>query len=248
MGLSSPVTSSTATLGLNLQSDNDLFSTFMSSPAPPITYASKTVQSTIPTAALKGNENITSCSNFADNLSKQEAEFFNQSIPNEQEKAKLTKDNILALYGTTPNNSYNKPTVGTGYNNFHTTNTTAPQIMNNQFVQMQHQNFAAASGLIAPHQMQFMPHNPNNMTGTSAVQANNMNIFSLGSNPNLPVSQTPHSQFNYTNQQQPSFGPQIGSFVNFQHQNQTQPPPLSSNNIANIDKKIENMNLGNVWQ
>lgn len=77
-------------------------------------------------------------------MAKEEQDFFNQA-PNDAEKARMTKDSILALYGTAPTST---PSIGQ-FNGFNQFGTAAPNAMpmqhgfGNQFGQ--NQNFIAAS-------------------------------------------------------------------------------------------------------
>lgn len=207
LGLSSPVTSTAAPIDSSFETanDNDIFSNFLSSPVAPAVSVPSNGSSTVTplTTEMGKNESDT---NTIDNLSKQEAEFFNQSVPSEKEKAKLTKDSILALYGKGPTNSFNNaPNMGIGYNNFNF-NTQPPTntnqlMMNNQFLQQGQPNYTMQPGMQAPQQqhMQFMSQN-HGMIGTNQMHPN-MSMFNLGQNPNQIMGQIPqqrdHHQRNF---------------------------------------------------
>lgn len=108
LSLSSPTTinSSNDISGIKGTLDNDIFSNFLS--ATTITDDIKKTDhenvlnlnnSTVTSGGNGGNG--LNLGNGENSLAKQESDFFNQSIPNEKEKAKLTKDSIMALYGNT---------------------------------------------------------------------------------------------------------------------------------------------------
>lgn len=118
LGLGSPVSSS-ATSSSSPSSTNgtkseaaevvgDIFSSFFSAPTKPVTAATTVTHST---AALGNPANVS--------LAKQEEDFFNQVAPTEQEKGKMTRDSIMALYAktTTPSTNVGQFNgVGAGFN------------------------------------------------------------------------------------------------------------------------------------
>ncbi len=99
LGLSSPVSnaptqpSNSTTIDLS----TDAFSNFLS--APPAAAPA----SVVPPSSNNSNNDLTS-----NTLAKEEQDFFNQA-PNDAEKARMTKDSILALYGTAPTST---PSIG----------------------------------------------------------------------------------------------------------------------------------------
>ncbi|GAB0095469.1 stromal membrane-associated protein 1 [Sergentomyia squamirostris] len=87
LGLSSPTAPNGPTTKASADLTGDAFNSFLSAPA--------AVEETTP-QVVKTTENA---------LDKEEADFFNQ-VPNEKEKAKMTKDSIMALYAAAPTTNF----------------------------------------------------------------------------------------------------------------------------------------------
>lgn len=100
LGLSSPTAACTATVDnkKTAAEHNDVFSCFLS--APISSNANEKNGSIASNATPSATPNPTNPTSIT-SLAQEEQDFFNQ-IPTEKEKAKLTKDSILALYGQGP--------------------------------------------------------------------------------------------------------------------------------------------------
>lgn len=100
LGLSSPTAASTAIVDNNKSTTehNDVFSCFLSAP---ISSNANEKNGSIATNATPSATTNPTKLNSETSLAQEEQDFFNQ-IPTEKEKAKLTKDSILALYGQAP--------------------------------------------------------------------------------------------------------------------------------------------------
>ncbi|XP_055629318.1 stromal membrane-associated protein 2 [Toxorhynchites rutilus septentrionalis] len=184
-------------------------------------------------------------------LAKEEADFFNQAPGKTNEgQGKLTKDKILALYGSAPvpvaNNSFNANIGGFGsFNSYQppmypptASATTAAYQMNNG------QSAAGAFGAFQafPANGQFM--------GPVAASANSQAPALLYNNGAFQTPPQPQNAFGaiqfpnlLPNQQQQQFvagATTITSFANFPPQPQTQPEKLSN--------QFGNMNIRDVWQ
>lgn len=96
LGLCSPVSTSAQSSTTNgtkseaAEVVGDLFSNFLSGPSKSVSSAPTVNHS----PALSNPANVS--------LAKQEEDFFNQVAPTEQEKGKMTRDSIMALYAKTP--------------------------------------------------------------------------------------------------------------------------------------------------
>lgn len=133
LGLSSPTSNgpSQPSNATTIDLSTDAFSNFLSAPV--------TNASVVP-ATNNSNNDLTSTT-----LAKEEQDFFNQA-PNDAEKARMTKDSILALYGTAPTSTSSIGQFNGGFNQFGTAapNTTMPMHgFASQFGQ--NHNFIAAS-------------------------------------------------------------------------------------------------------
>ncbi|XP_058840234.1 stromal membrane-associated protein 1 [Topomyia yanbarensis] len=191
------------------------------------------------------------------NLAKEEADFFNQA-PNKacEMQGKLTKDKILALYGSAPtamvNNNFNSNLGGFGSFNSYQPNTFPPAAgASAQPYQMNNGQTtvpaAAAGGFGA---FQAFPTNGQFMA-PAATTANSTNplLYSNGTFPPATITQTQPAfgaiQFPNPLQQPVSgfvgmAGTAPATFASFPPQTQTQPDKLSN--------QFGNMNLRDVWQ
>lgn len=174
-------------------------------------------------------------------LAQQEQDFFNQ-IPNEKEKAKMTKDSILALYGAAPT-----------MNRLPTTNQYVPAHgMNMQ----QPSAFGGIPNTGINNLQQF-----GMMQGQTQVNPSQQSPFNIMVNPAMQQLAQPPNQntARLLNPQQMRFGdlslanPSIQSFTqpmntnqNLLFNNTTSAAP--SNAASTVNQQFDNLNMGNVWQ
>lgn len=206
LGLSSPTSAapSPPTNSSTIDLSTDAFSNFLSAPA----------TNAAPPSSNNSNNDLTS-----NTLAKEEQDFFNQA-PNDAEKARMTKDSILALYATAPTTT---PSIGqfngSVFNQFGSA--APPNAMpmqhgfGNQFGQ-NHNFIAAASGPMM-----------------------NMNVGGFG-----PQQQMAPQQQGFVAQGFASFPPQAAAFGAPPFGQ----PPSQPSNANNISQQFGNLNLGNVWQ
>ncbi|CAD7088337.1 unnamed protein product [Hermetia illucens] len=178
LGLTSPTNPSGPSSSVSNDLHADGFSGFLSAPV------AGAQSSTINGATEKASENKENA------LDKEEADFFNQtSINSGSDKTKMTKDSILALYGTAPTSTIgqfnNNPLVG----------------FNNTF---SHQQPAGAAGQYMPQQQAFpaivpggAPPPVSQAQFGHAGLATNLNLNLAGMPPGLlgPPQPHPHTQF-----------------------------------------------------
>lgn len=172
-------------------------------------------------------------------LAQQEQDFFNQ-VPSDKDKAKMTKDSILALYGAaptinrmpqqSPNNHFMAPGMPTQLNNdfanlstqFQQQSPFPGQLTNNA------NNFAQFGMMQQGQQtMNFQQPMNNTIQGIGGNQG-------IGGFPNL-VQQTNQSSFI-----QPNANVNL-AFSTIQTQK-------SNANVTSANQQFGNLNLGNVWQ
>lgn len=207
----------------------------------------------------------TTSNNGGSSLAKEEADFFNQSVPSEAEKAKLTKDSIMALYGAKSSQPMtNASMLGGPY----------PQ---NQFPQQNFGNFGLTVGnhpAHPPQQFNFNPQAHSQGFGNGAmippVQAGvfpgfqpSLNAFPTASTPGLMhPAVNPAMLINNKNGgfpvqvQSMQFPPQFA--VNRQTGGQFLPPSGPTPSVvptvastappASLNQQFGGLNLGNVWQ
>lgn len=254
LGLCSPTSSNGPNNGKQQQDDlsgGDVFSNFLSAPpAPTNISSSNTATGTSVTDALAN-------AIPADSLAKQEQDFFNQVLPNEKEKAKMTKDSILALYGTAPTTPSIGQFNGGGFNNFN----------NSGFAtQQQQQSFNAIPPTSVQQQQQFSNVHLLSQLGASPMSAthppSNQNFmqssapfgsFGFGGGPPPPPQQQQvHQQQSFAQFPPMAVGGGGGGGVNFSVAAQPQPfgmqPGGASATATNMNQQFGNLNLGNVWQ
>lgn len=218
---------------------NDVFTCFLSGPPPPSSTTTsnagietKTNANSIPKPKL--NENPIQSS-----LAQEEQDFFNQ-IPTEKEKAKMTKDSIMALYANPPTiNQFNanfNTTTGAGTNQFVSTMTSMPITgFGNGPIQF-------STGHPTQYAMQPNSFNQMSVQQQSAQQQHT----SIGAFASFPQQQ----------QQPQTIGGAFTAMQPFaQHQSNpsTSLPPTTSNNLnginnTNLNQPFGNLSLGNVWQ
>lgn len=218
---------------------NDNFANFLSaSPAqvPTSTPADNAVSQSKTdsnSSSKSGLDNFTS-------LDKEEADFFNQTSADKEKSAKMTKDSILALYGSAPINPINN--FNQGFNGV-----TAPPPTS---------NFIAPSGpnggmytQLPPTQQQY-PTMMNNqfVTNTQGQVPQMMPQFGMAPVPNqwapvnlgqVSTTQMHTQMFNY---QQPNSLPN-----NVMHPVVGAPPPTMATSDS-IAKQFGSLNLNNFWQ
>lgn len=214
---------------------NDVFSYFLSGPIN--TNASqatseKNGKSSSPSVVPASVNNHVK-SNHNTSLAQEEQDFFNQ-IPTEKEKAKLTKDSILALYGTAP-------TIGQ-FNQ--TTN-------NHQFVSQMMQplnNTSASAG--------YMGSGNNAIAAGAQYQSSYGMPSQSGVGFQMPLQQQQQSSHQPTQAggftsftHQPVGFPTAAMQQFAQHPNPNLSlPPTTANSANTINQQFGNLNLGNVWQ
>lgn len=217
LGLSTPINGPPIdTKPASADNSNDIFGSFMSESG-----TNGKNPSTVPSSM---NTNVTK---VEPTLAQQEHDFFNQ-IPNEKEKAKLTKDSILALYGTAPS----LPT-------------------NNQFMQgmppLNVDNGSLFGGVQMSYQSQQpafgMPANPTSATGMNNFaqfgmmqQAPQMNF-----QPTPTINSMPNQTLGFSNVQ-------LNPSLQLNQANQTKTNTFPTTNVNNVNKQFGNLNVGNVWQ
>lgn len=233
-----------ATDAKGADNSNDIFGYFMSGSTTngnnPVTAAAAapnttaTVPSTASNNATKPPAEST--------LAQQEHDFFNQ-VPNEKEKAKMTKDSILALYGQAPT----MPTA-------------------NQFMPgMQPMPTVDANGSLfgMPMQYQQQPHQSPafGMQGAAVaggVTAPGVNNFAQFGMMGAPAGAQPTPQMNFQAIPNQSMGfSNVPSAMNptpmqaFNQANLNKTNAFASgapSNVNNVNQQFGSLNLGNVWQ
>lgn len=166
-------------------------------------------------------------------LAQQEQDFFNQ-VPSDKDKAKMTKDSILALYGAAP--TINRMPQQTTTNHFMAPG--MPAQLNNDFANLSTQfqqqspfpgqltnnanNFAQFGMMQQAQQTMNFPQPINNTMGNQGI----------GGFPNL-VQQTNQSSF-----VQPNANVNLGFSA----------IPTQTTNATSVNQQFGNLNLGNVWQ
>lgn len=196
-------------------------------------------------------------------LAKEEEDFFNQVAPNEKEKARMTKDSILALYGTAPTSATTAgsmmpgaqfpPTVA-GYSAFQ-----MPSVYNGgannsvpgatPFAQMPCQPTANAFAPAAGNPAFFGAGAQFQSMVPSSQQVQQMPLHNL-------QQQQPAQTANFANfASQPAFHmapatsglPQMGGIMphNMAAMGQPIAPATQS---SNLNQQFGTLNLGNVWQ
>lgn len=197
LGLSSPTNSSGPTGKSVNDFGADSFSGFLS--APPAASSVSTVNGTGTTITDNKPMDNKDASGL-NTLAKEEADFFNQSSissTQEKDKGKMTKDSILALYGTPPTNSIgqfnNNPLVGFN-NSFSHHQTGAGQFMP-MGVTSQTQTFPALvpGGAGMPQQQQQQQQPQQQQFGHTGL-ATNLNLNLAGMPPGLLGPPQPHPQ------------------------------------------------------
>ena len=162
----------------------------------------------------------------------EEESFFNQIVPTEKEKVKLTKDSILALYSNTPTNNFNQFQSQMPYQG----NFPAQNFQNfGGFPQVQQQGFAVAQPV-----------------GQFAQWGSQSQFPVQGQMPAAPVNQFPvANQFqngpgqfgNFPNNSQFPVGGQFGQFPQGFNAAQTPNPFFANQN--GLQQQFSNLSLNN---
>ncbi|KAF5299597.1 hypothetical protein FQR65_LT09402 [Abscondita terminalis] len=168
----------------------------------------------------------------ADTLKSEEESFFNQTSPAEKEKVKLTKDNILALYGNSP-----------APNNFATTYQSQPNFCNNH-------SFSGFTGYSQPAQ-NLQGQSNNGVTQFSVANQFPNQLYQTGSSVN---------QFLTNNQFRAPLSAQSNNFYSQNGINPNPMHPVSSNQFqsqnsvanpffnsqgSNVHQQFANLSLTN---
>lgn len=248
LGLSSPTSTNGPTIKPTTgdTSGSDVFTNFLSAPPSKDDSATKVSAGTA-TASGSGDNS----------LAKEEQDFFNQVVPNEKEKAKMTKDSILALYGTAPNAKASLGHFnGTSFSGTHVT----PGF--NQFGSPMPAYSLPPQMHVTPGGMGGIPYggngtaaavglsmnpsaSPNYVTTAPVVQTSSPNMFgaqmmSSGFGQPLPT----HPQNTFATFPPPQMQAPVAAAYS-SPQAFVQPTPASN---GNINPQFANLNLGNVWQ
>lgn len=220
-----------------VDNSNDIFGCFMDSTTTTATNGKST-------NAVPSTNNATHETKAEPTLAQQEHDFFNQ-VPNEKEKAKMTKDSILALYATAP--------------------TINAMPTNNQFMQGIPSMNATDNGSLFGMPMQFQQAPPQQQQPAFGMQQavnapaagaiNNFAQFGLmtqqGQQMNFQQSHTmnsmPNQSMGFSNV--PQVNPTMQPF-NQANANKTNTFPTATHtpNVNNVNQQFGNLNLGNVWQ
>lgn len=222
-------------------SNNDVFTCFLS--AQPSTTAT-TANNGTSTVETKNNANfVSSTDNTKLSLAQEEQDFFNQ-IPTEKEKAKMTKDNIMALYASAP-----------AINHFNANFSTAPLGVAPQFMPNQMNSMPAAAFGNGPmqypqaHNVQYaMQPNSFHQLQMQQVQNQQQQHASLGALGSFPQQQSTMMGVGGGG----AFAPMQPFGQHPLNSAASLPSTTSSNlngiNNTNLNQQFDNLSLGNVWQ
>lgn len=247
LGLTTPTISAASSdqKVVPVDNSNDVFGCFLSD-----TNASNDATNGLPSSPSANNQpsQVTN-EKLAQTLAQQEQDFFNQ-IPNEMEKAKMTKDSILALYGAAPTinrlpttNQYipaqgmnmQQPSAfgmpNTGINNFQQFGMKQGQIQ-------QHMN--------PPQQSPFMGFGDFSMTNPSMSQIAQPSIANQNTARVMNPSQIHFGDLSLANPSIQSFTKPLNTNQNLPFNSTTSAAP--SNTASTVNQQFGNLNLGNVWQ
>lgn len=229
MGLSTPVNGPPATEPKAGDNSNDIFGYFMSEGST----ANGKPTTSVPSSVTTNNPTKESSETT---LAQQEHDFFNQ-VPNEKEKAKMTKDSILALYGAAPSipasNQFTMPGM--------------PSVDNGSLFGMFQQQAAPAT------QQQPSFGIPAVAGNQPSATLNNFAQFGMMQQAQAPMNfqathTMPNQSMGFSNvpQMNPSMQafnqPAVTKTNTFATANHT------PNNVNNVNQQFGNLNLGNVWQ
>lgn len=232
LGLSTPVNGPTLSSDAKgVDNSNDIFGYFMSgSTTNGKTAGNATVAATATSVPSTTNNNPTK--EPIESLAQQEHDFFNQ-VPNEKEKAKMTKDSILALYGQAP---------------------AAKQFMPGMPPPMQSIDATNGSLFGMPMQQYQQPAQPTafGMPGGVGNPQGGLNNFAqFGMMAPGAVQTAPQMNFQATIPNQSMGFSNVPSTMNptaMQAFNQANVNKTQTSNVNNVNQQFGNLNLGNVWQ
>lgn len=251
LGLSTPVNGPSACDVKGADNSNDIFGYFMSGTTTTNGKSSGNAAAAEPAATVTSvpstaNNNPTNAP-AESSLAQQEHDFFNQ-VPNEKEKAKMTKDSILALYGQAP---------------------AAKQFMPGmQTMQSVDANGSLFGNIGMPMQQYQQPSQPSafGMPGVGNPQqgvAGLNNFAQFGMMAPTAVQSAPQMNFQATHSintmpNQPMGFSNVPSTLNpamqaFNQANANKTNAFGSganhaSNVNNVNQQFGNLNLGNVWQ
>lgn len=222
LGLSTPSNGASASDAKTLISDssNDVFGVFLSDTSSANGAANGKVSAKPSITTTNQQKEMPELS-----LAQQEQDFFNQ-VPNEKEKAKMTKDSILALYGAAP------------------TINRLPTNTNNQYIPqgMPGMDNGTAFGI---------PFQQSNVFGMANAGMNNFQQLGMmqqvQTQPSMNFQQV-HTMNTATNQ---SIGHGIGNLTQSNPPLQPFTQQMNQNpnsNVNNVNQQFGGLNLGNVWQ
>lgn len=167
-------------------------------------------------------------------LEQLEQDFFNHVTPNEKEKAKMTKDSILALYGTAP--TMNRLP---GTNQF---GTQGMPVLNND-------NNAFATTIPLQYQQQStfgaVSNNMNNFPQFGIMQQQQAMNFQSTMNSTLPNQSIGFPSISHASQSLPSF---TQPNANNPNQNNAFTTVAHNPTTNNVNQQFGSLNLSNVWQ
>lgn len=236
LGLGSPTTSNghnQNTIIADLTGSTDVFSNFLSGP-PATSNVEELANSTMPTTTVVQN-NTTS-------LAKQEQDFFNQ-VPSENGKSKMTKDSILALYGTAPSTTPSLAQFSGGgaavFNQFGATQTGFAVPPHMGVFATSQQSLGQFGGVGQVPNQNFIPSQQQQHFGGFNATAGG------GGFPQMQPQQQTHQLQSFA-----QFPPNQNSAIaaNFPTSFGSVAPPATTANNTNINQQFGNLNLGNVWQ
>lgn len=248
LGLSSPVTNNgqhKTNSNLNdLTGATDVFSNFLS--AAPVGAGSGFTDITNSTS----NGSANTAKNTSLSLAKEEEDFFNQ-VPSEKDNTKMTKDSILALYGTAP---LQQPSIGQfngGFNQFGSTPGGFPPPQQMQMGGFNPQQFNAGATMIGNVGVQNQNYLQQAQPGASGLGFGQPMFGPTSGLGGFPIHQSQQQipPNTYTMQSFAQFPPNstatINTFPLSEPFAQTQPQTAAN---STINKQFANLNIGNVWQ
>lgn len=232
-------TSSETSSATKADSNNDNFANFLSAPTTTPAVTDPTPENSVSQSKTESKPSSNSGLDNFTSLDKEEADFFNQTTADKEKSAKMTKDSILALYGSAPINPINN--FNQGFNGVAATNFLAnssmptgipqqyPTMMNNQFA-------TTTTGQVVPPQMipQFgmAPQMPNQWaTPVMGQQPSSMHMMAQPLGASIPTQ-----MFNY---HQPNSLPNVVHPV---------AAPTMTTSADTMAKHFGSLNLNNVWQ
>lgn len=184
-------------------------------------------------------------------LAQQEQDFFNQ-IPNATEKAKMTKDSILALYGAAPTTMNRLPSTNQyipaqGMNTQQPSAFGMPNAGINNFQQFGMMPGQTQQPMNPPQQSPFVSFGDFSMANPSMQQLAQPPIANPNTARAMNPSQMHFGDLSLTNPSIQSFTQPINTNQNLPF-NATTASAAPSNATSTVNQQFGNLNLGNVWQ